>query len=251
MLCIHMDITDAGSRHVTPPELVTPARASDRVYAELRDEILDWRLPPGTVLTEVEQSLRLGVSRTPVREALARLAAEGIVAPSSGRGLVVTTVSTENIGELFELREALEQQAARSAALRHDPAVFRAIRQEFVGAPELVDGIDPSRHAYYDLVRRFDDALDLATGNPYLRSALATMRTHVARIRRLSRENPERLIAAAAEHLAIVDAILDRDPELAAMATHLHLHSSRKALLASVGQPTDHNPLITTPEGSA
>lgn len=240
-------MTTTGS--VSPASPV-PARASDRVYQELRDEILDWRLPPGTVLTEVEQSVRLGVSRTPVREALARLAAEGIVAPASGRGLVVTAVSTENIGELFELREALEQQAARSAALRHDPERFEALRDEFDRAHELVKSADPSRHEYYDLVRRFDDELDLATGNPYLRSALATMRTHVARIRRLSRENPERLVAAAAEHLAIVNAILDRDPELAAMATHLHLHSSRKALLASVGNRADQKSIATIPEGS-
>ena len=92
-------------------------RASDRAYEALRSEILDGVLLPGTVLGEVEQSARLGVSRTPLREALSRLTADALVEPS-GRGLVVTELSTDSIRELYELRQALEEQAARLAAAR-------------------------------------------------------------------------------------------------------------------------------------
>ena len=70
-------------------------RASDRAYATLREEIVDGLLAPGTVLGEVEQSARLGLSRTPLREALSRLVSDGLAAPSRGRGLLVTAVSLE------------------------------------------------------------------------------------------------------------------------------------------------------------
>jgi len=93
-------------------------RASDRAYAALRDDIIEWRLRPGAVLAEVEQSARLGISRTPLREALSRLTAEGLTTAAGGRGVVVTDISLEDIDELFELRETLEGKAAALAAGR-------------------------------------------------------------------------------------------------------------------------------------
>lgn len=210
-----------------------PDKASDRAYAALREDIMEWRLAPGTVLAEVEQSERLGVSRTPLREALARLAADGLVAAQGGRGLVVTDVSTENIEQLFELRQALEQEAARRAAARRDRAVFVALRDEFSAAPDLLAGADPSRAAYYDLVSRFDAAVDEATGNPYLVGALRSLRPHLVRIRRVAQDDPARLRAAAGEHLLIVEAIVDGDAQLAASATQVHLHRSLRNVLAS------------------
>ena len=116
-------------------------RASDRAYAALRDEIIEWRLPPGTVLGEVEQSARLGVSRTPLREALRRLSADGLVAAAGGRGVVVTDVALDDIRELFELRRALEEQAARLAAERGDRRdLRRSSRRELLAGADLLDG---------------------------------------------------------------------------------------------------------------
>jgi DNA-binding GntR family transcriptional regulator len=209
-------------------------RASDRAYSVLREEILDGALAPGVVLAEVEQAARLGVSRTPLREALSRLTADGLVSSHSGRGVVVTEVSTARIGELFEVRAALEEQAARLAARRRDPAVFEALRQDLLGANELLERDDPARHEYYALVARLDAAIDDAVQNPFLVSTLAGVRTHVARIRRLSHDDPERLREAAREHLMIVDAIVDGSESLAAHATQLHLHRSLKNILGSI-----------------
>lgn len=213
-------------------------RASDKAYRTLRSEIIDWQLPPGTVLGEVEQSTRLGVSRTPLREALARLTADGLVATQAGRGLVVTDVSTDNIRELFEVRRALEEQAARLAAERGDPAVFDALEREFVAVPALLEAEDPARHDYYDLVARLDEAIDDAVANPYLVSALRNLRTHLVRIRRLARDDTDRLREAAREHLTIVRAIAAGDSELAAHATHIHLHRALEHLLAAHTTPT-------------
>jgi DNA-binding GntR family transcriptional regulator len=209
-------------------------RASDRAYATLRGQILDGELAAGTVLGEVEQAARLGVSRTPLREALSRLAADGLVAAHSGRGVVVTDVPVDRIVELFEVRGALEEQAARLAARRRDPAVFERLQVELRRAHELLETHDPARHEYYALVARLDDAIDAAVQNPLLVSTLAGVRTHVARIRRLSHDDPDRLREAAREHLMIVDAIVDGSESLAAHATQLHLHRSLKHILGSI-----------------
>ena len=209
-------------------------RASDRAYSALREQILDGELAPGTLLAEVEQSTRLGVSRTPLREALSRLAADGLVSSHSGRGVVVTDVPLTRISELFEVRSALEEQAARLAARRRDPAVFEGLQRELRQAHELLENGDPVRHEYYELVARLDAAIDDAVQNPLLVSTLAGVRTHVARIRRLSHDDPERLREAAREHLMIVDAIVDGSESLAAHATQLHLHRSLKSILGSI-----------------
>lgn len=208
-------------------------RASDKAYHTLRDEIMNWQLRPGSMLAEVEQSTRLGVSRTPLREALSRLTADGLVAQQAGRGLVVTDVSVENIHELFEVRRALEVQAARLAAVRGDVAVFEALEAEFLAVPALLESNDPGRHAYYDLVERLDNALDQAVGNPYLVGALRGLRTHLLRLRRLAKDDVARLKAAASEHLLIVQAIVARDPDLAEHATHVHLHHALQNALAT------------------
>lgn len=207
-------------------------RASDRAYRTLRSEILDGALEPGTVLQEVEQSTRLGVSRTPVREALRQLAADGLV-EANGRGTVVTAVSRDDIVALYELREALEAKAAALAAQRGESVPFLLIRDRLLDAPRLLAQGEQGLVAYFEIVDDLDDAIEAAIANPFLAASLRSVQLHSARMRRLSRHNPERLRAAASEHLLIVDAILARDAELASHATHVHLHRSLTNALAT------------------
>ena len=215
-------------------------KASDRAYRALREEIVDGTLLPGTVLAEVEQSQRLGISRTPLREALSRLTADGLAAPHSGRGVVVTSISPDTVADLFELRQALECKAAALAATRGEPGIFTALRREFENAEHLIlhaAGTDPSRSSYYSLVARLDNAIDAAAANPYLAQALENVRLHLARVRRLAKDNPERLLATAGEHATIAAAIASRDPALAAAATSVHLHKSLEHFLAAAAPP--------------
>lgn len=214
-------------------------RAGEHAYRTLRAEILDGALEPGTVLQEVEQSTRLGVSRTPVREALRRLDADGLVA-ANGRGTVVTGVGRDDIVSLYELREALEGKAAALAAQRHDDEPFERIRERLREAPQLLTRGEAGLAAYFAIVDDLDDAIEAAVGNPFLATALRSVQLHSARIRRLSRHNPERLRAAAREHLLIVEAILARDAELAAHATHVHLHMSLTNALATSANAGEH-----------
>jgi DNA-binding GntR family transcriptional regulator len=147
-------------------------------------------------------------------------------------------VSVESITQLFELRRLLEQESARLAAHNRDREVFVALRDEFRTAPDLLDDGDPAHERYYDLVARLDLAVDEATGNPYLVSTLRNLRPHLVRIRRVSRDDPDRLRAAAEEHLLIVEAILEGDGELAASATNVHLYRSLHSVLASAERLT-------------
>jgi DNA-binding GntR family transcriptional regulator len=222
-------------------------RAGERAYDTLRSEILDGVLEPGTVLQEVEQSVRLGVSRTPVREALRRLAADGLVA-TSGRGTVVTGISRDDIASLYELREALEARAAGLAAQRREDAPFIAIRDRLLQAPRLLAEGEAGLVRYFEIVDDLDDAVEAAAANPFLGAALRNMQLHSARIRRLSRHNPARLRAAAREHLLIVEAILSRDAALASHATHVHLHMSLTNALATAPADEGMEP-AETPDG--
>jgi DNA-binding GntR family transcriptional regulator len=208
-------------------------RASHRAYTALRDDIVEWRLRPGTLLAEVEQSERLGVSRTPLREALSRLTAEGLTKASGGRGVVVTGISLEDIDELFELRETLEGRAAELAAERGNPDDFAQLHRELLAAPAMISGDDPARHDYYALVARLDAAIDAAVSNTYLAQAMQGLRVHLVRVRRLAADDEARLMAAAAEHAAIAEAIAARNPRLAHAATTVHLHRSLSHIKAT------------------
>ncbi|MET0735609.1 MAG: GntR family transcriptional regulator [Microbacterium sp.] len=206
-------------------------RASDRAYRTLLDEIQSGILASGTVLGETEQATRLGVSRTPLREALGRLAADGLVVQQSPRVTVVSDIDASDIRELFEVRRALEETAARLAAERGDAAAFAVLATEFEAAS--VEG-SAAMDAYYALIGRFDAALDGAIANDYLTAALRSIRTHLVRVRRLARDNPGRLAASVAEHRLIAAAIASGDADLAAHATHVHLHNALTSILASM-----------------
>ena len=204
-------------------------RASDRAYATLLDEIQSGALAPGAVLAEVEQATRLGVSRTPLREALGRLAADGLVEQASPRVTVVAGIDADDIRALFTVRRALEEMAARLAASTPDRSAFTALAAEFAAA-EPSDRAD----AYYALIARFDAAIDAAVVNEYLTSALRTVRTHLVRVRRMARDNPVRLRESAREHELIASAIAAGDADLAAHATHVHLHNALTTILESL-----------------
>ncbi|GAA2910959.1 GntR family transcriptional regulator [Microbacterium keratanolyticum] len=213
----------------------TRTTASDRAYAELLTEIQSGALPAGTVLAEVEQASRLGVSRTPLREALRRLAADGLVVQQSPRVTVVAGIDADDIRGLFEIRRALEETAARLAAQRGDRALFASLAAELAGVH--LDG-EAARDDYYALIARFDRALDDAVANDYITAALRTVRTHLVRVRRMARDKPARLAASVAEHRLLADALAAGDAELAAHATHVHLHNALTSILDSLSEGT-------------
>lgn len=209
--------------------------ASDRAYADLLDGIQSGALPAGFVLGEVEQAERLGISRTPMREALRRLAADGLVVQQSPRVTVVSDLDADDIRALFEIRRALEESSARLAAARGSAGLFADLAEEFAHV-DLAGAA--GRDAYYALIARFDATLDAAVDNDYIASALRTVRTHLVRVRRMARDKPARLAASAAEHRTIAQALAARDGDLAAHATHVHLHNALTGILETLNEGT-------------
>jgi DNA-binding GntR family transcriptional regulator len=210
-------------------------KSSDIAYQRLREEIVGWTLPPGTPLAEVELSERLGVSRTPVREALSRLTAEGLVVGTQGRTAIVAPITHDDVRRLYELREALETEAVRMAARRRDPDVFAALREAMRAGPPSSEegGGDGDRGVTY-LADLLDAAVSEAMDNRYIADALRQISGHVTRLRRHARVNPARLAQAQEEHLLIVDAIIAGDDVLARQAMAIHLHKALENLLETL-----------------
>lgn len=214
-------------------------RASDKAYEALRTDIVEWRLRPGAILGEVEQADRLGVSRTPLREALARLTADGLAVQQRGRGTVVSDVSLEHVDDLFALRRALEIESARIAATQGDPQIFTSLRQRFLEAGSSAGSNPDKREAYYQLAAELDQCIDEAVNNRYIEQSLRSLRVHLARVRRLAQDDPERLATSAREHAAIAEAIAAQNPQIAAAATELHLHHSLEHIKNHAGSERD------------
>jgi len=206
-----------------------PSKA-DQVHAQLKEEIELGELAPGTSLSELTLVERTGASRTPVREALRRLAAEGLVDLTPRLGARVSRVSAQSVRDLFEFRQLLEPVAIRQATetAAADPEVrrtFTAMRTEFTRIQRRVPSQARSR-AFYELADRFDWAVIEATRNEHLRRTIAELRPHTARLRNLSHVDPERVDVSVAEHLVICDALLRGDAEEAAARTADHLVGS-------------------------
>lgn len=211
-------------------------RASERAYQALRRDILNWELAPGAVLAEVELSERLGVSRTPVREAVAKLVADGLAEAQRGRGTVVSDVSLEDLDDMFVLRRVLETESAKLAATSDHTEQFVPLAQQFRAISHDSQVLeDPG--TYYQLITTMDELIDSAAGNSYLSGALSNLRVHLARVRRMAKDNPQRLAASAVEHARIAEAIANKDPLVASAATVMHLQASLDHILTHAETP--------------
>lgn len=225
--------TDAAQRLQAAPEPVSGGRAGlgEEAYLRLRDAIVSGELQPHDSLSEAALAKRLRTSRTPVREALARLAAEGLVQLSPGRGARVTDISLTDIRDLFQLREALEGIGARLAAANAsayadevDVLIKRFREYENIdGPPRLAD--------YYELTSALDQCLAAMAGNRRLENALRDVWAHSRRLRQYASHDVARVERSAREHVQILEAVRQGDGERAEAAVRLHLANSRRAIL--------------------
>jgi DNA-binding GntR family transcriptional regulator len=213
---------------------------ADLVHRRLKEEIELGELAPGTPLSELWLVERTGASRTPVREALRRLAAEGLVDLVPRQGARVSRVSLQTVRDLFDFRGLLEPAAIRQAteAAAADPELRRAfasMRTEFLRIRRRVPSQDRSR-AFYELADRFDWAIVGATRNEHLRRTIAELRPHTARLRNLSHVDPRRVEVSVAEHLVICDAVLAGDADAAAAGIADHLEQSLRTIFRNLAE---------------
>ncbi len=217
----------AGSAEGTPSP-----QAVDRVYATLRQGILDGVYAPGARLGEADLAVALGVSRTPVREALRRLGSEGLLSTLPNKGARVRTWTTSELSDISDLRALLEGHAARQAATRVTGADIAAM-EDLVTRMEAAaaDGTAADIDLITELNREFHGAVILASGNALLPGLMHSL-LHVPVISRTYRHySPARMQQSMRQHRDLVDALRAGDPAWAEAVMRVHVLSARPAQL--------------------
>ena len=210
-------------------DAATNGLIADRAYAGLRDQIVTLRLPPGSALREDALMRDLGLGRTPLREAVKRLALEGLVEVRPRSGTYVTEVEAHDIVHIAEVRAELEAQAARLAAKRMDDALRVAagrLDAELV-AIEGTTGIG----AYMALDERVHRFVWEAASNPYLLDALERLWALSLRIWHLVLERVAALPAAVDEQRALLDALVAGDTRRAGARMREHVQAFEREIL--------------------
>jgi DNA-binding GntR family transcriptional regulator len=197
------------------------APAAERVYAHIKQAVLDRRYEGGTLLTEGELADAVGVSRTPVREALLKLEVEGLIKLYPKKGALVLAVSAQEIADVVETRLLVEEHAARKAVTaapqllaRLEVLLEQQKRQGEAGDLAAVAVTDRSFHAEIvrsggnEILSRLYDQLR----DRQLRMGVAVMHSH-----------PDRIAKNVAEHSEILEALRTGDPDAAAALVHRHI----------------------------
>ncbi len=197
------------------------ASAADEISEMLETEIVEGVLPPGTRLEEPALAERFGVSRTPVREALQRLSASGLVELKPRRGTQVLNPSIGRIVEMFEVMAELEAVCARLCARRGGPALFSDLRLWMDRCAAAARAGDAS--AYYAANKGFHSAIYAGSQNLFLAEQAELLHLRLTPFRRQQLRLPRRMTQSLAEHARIVAAIEDGDAAAAEEAQRAHI----------------------------
>lgn len=202
---------------------------ADQVFEKLENDIITGVYPKGEILTELKLVEQLGVSRTPIREALRRLEQERLIA-ESGKGSVVLGITMDDLIDIMEIRQRIEGLIAYYATVN----MTEEGKNELKSLSELQD-------FYYnksDLehLRQIDDKFHLAiynySGRTVLRDTLIPLHRKTQRYRRLSISNDSRLKFSVREHREILNAIMNNDPQLAAELMTQHITNAKNSMIA-------------------
>lgn len=205
-----------------------PEAAAER----LRTLIIEGQLAPGARLNERELSERLGVSRTPLREAFRMLAADGLLVQLPNRGAQVVSLSREDVGHAFEVMASLEGLAGELAANRAtdaDLADLRALQADMERAHARRD-----LPAYYRANRAIHERINAIAGNPILSQTFRTLNARLHALRFRSNLVQAKWDQAVAEHRRMLDALAARDGEGLRLLLVGHLRAKQRAVLETM-----------------
>ncbi|MBI3854508.1 MAG: GntR family transcriptional regulator [Planctomycetes bacterium] len=201
-------------------------------YEALLEKILSGGLPSGAVVSEVSLAQELNVSRTPVHQALARLAKEGLIEHRAGRKPRIARFGRDDVIEIYDLRLLLETAATQRAAERIDPRLLAELTREADALAAGPDGLEWTRAAL-DFDVRFHDAIASASGNRRLRQEIAKYRLQIRAFCRMT-GNAENLRDALREHQAVLKALAERSPAAAGQAMAQHVQKRLDAVLGTL-----------------
>ena len=199
-----------------------------QVYEQIRRAIVTLRLQPGEAVSEKELALRFGVSRTPCREALIRLAEDGLVTIYAQRGTVVAPIDPDGVAQAQFIREVLEVAVIEELARRRAPLELAGLERLLAEQRRAAEALD--HDTLFDLDEAFHRKLCALAGREPVWPLVAGVKTQMDRVRYLSLPDPARIAQILDEHAAIVTALARRDAAAAAQAMRLHL----RAVLQSI-----------------
>lgn len=220
------------NRSIKPIE--RPAGLADQVYHQLRDYIGSHQVRPGERLQEVNLATLLGVSRTPVREALARLESEGLIS-AEGRGYIVPELTDGDIEEIYEIRFLLEPAALGSAVAEYSSIADLASLSAAI-ADAIAAEMRGDVHAFIEANNGFHNAWRVLVPNRRLSKLLDQHVGHVRFLRVLTLGDAEARTAALAGMKNIFAAMKKRDPDAAVQAMRKHLEAAKHFLIKAIEQ---------------
>ena len=202
----------------------------ERVFCALEEEILAGRLKKGETLTEIALSTRHGVSRTPLRGALHRLAEEGLIEIIPNRGAVVIGVGREELIDIYKIRMRLEGLASREAAANISDKDIEKLRDSIELAEFYIKKQDTEH--IKELDSEFHDIIYRASGNRLLYKTLSELHRNIQFYRKRSITVEGRLEKSISEHREILSALERRDADAADRLTSQHIEAALENLLA-------------------
>lgn len=213
-------------------EFKRPSLVRDGVYLYLRRAVLDGELLPGERLGEVELGQQLGVSRTPIREAMMRLAQDGLLVAEANKGVRVRTVTAAEARDTYAVREELDGLAAALAAQHHTAAEAGALQSALDSLNAAPSG-DYREQTLLDLA--YHRAITHAAHNATLRDLARDLEQRVALIKHQTRTynaHPD----TEEQHAAILQAVLARDAQAAREAARTHVRTFAHLVLHDLGE---------------
>jgi DNA-binding GntR family transcriptional regulator len=219
----------------SPSELESRLPASERAYRQLKQLILDNEIAAGSQMLEQEAAARLGMSRTPVREAMVRLEQEGMIELRPRHGMRVLPISPEALAEIYEILTALEGMAAELAALKGAQSAQLAALQQAVDDMEMALAADDLT-GWSQADARFHRLLVELAGNQRLAALVEQVSDQAHRARLTTLRLRPKPVGSNRDHAALVQAIRDRDPARARAIHEQHRRQAAEMLVGLVRQ---------------
>jgi DNA-binding GntR family transcriptional regulator len=212
-------------------EIISIPRAAlhEQVAHRLRQMLVEGRIAPGAKLNERELSEVLNVSRTPLREAIKMLAAEGLVELVPNRGAIALQLTEQDVMNTFEVMAGLEAQSGELAAQRITDAELdeiRAMHYEMLAAYTRKD-----LSTYYTLNAKIHRAINAAAKNPVLSATYNQVNARLQALRFRSNQDGQKWKRALSEHEKMIDALAARDPQAMRQVLLTHLQNKREVVL--------------------
>ena len=216
-------------RRLIPIKLDGYKPLRDIVFETLREAIINQTLKPGERLMEIQLAEEMGVSRTPVREAIRKLELEGLVVMVPRKGAYVAGISMKDIHEVYELRSALEALAASLAAVRITDEELEEMERQMV--KEAKETEDNNLQGIVSIDTTFHDLLYQAAHNQRLVQFINILQEQLQRFRSATLSRPGRSKYALEEHKKIVEALANKDAKLAAKLATEHIENAENAMI--------------------